>query len=302
MASRPIKLLLVVAHPADTFDQCGGTLAHHIADGDSVTVVTVTSGTRSHDWELIDAQREAGQKMDVETLQEEAKAKKLAELKKACALLGIEDVRALDFYDDEELVQEEMIQSIADLIRETRPDILITHSPFEDGGFKLHASVGRATMFGFRKALGSGRGKSLPAHAVPSVYFMNPTAYIGVSTDTSYVAKIDLYVDITDVIDKKVLALDCISSQYYQGSFARKRAEATDGHFGYNAKVGYAEAFQRYHPMVSHKLLISDFEINRCRDNKTDMECSSTIIAAEVPMPEGCKKIRRIVDKKTYDY
>ena len=44
--------MIVAAHPADSFDQAGGALAHHVAQGDSVTVVIATTGVRSHHWEL----------------------------------------------------------------------------------------------------------------------------------------------------------------------------------------------------------------------------------------------------------
>lgn len=301
MASRSVRLLLVAAHPADTFDQCGGTLAHHVQEGDSVTVVTATSGTRSHDWELIDDLRRSGGVTDVEQHQREAGEKKLEEMRKACAILGITDLRTLPYHDDQELLQEEMVQHIADIIREIRPDILITHHPYEDGGFKLHASVGRATMFAFRKAAGSGRGRSAPGHEVPAVFFMNPTAYVGVSIDSSFIGKIDLYVDITDVIDRKVRAMDCIGSQYYGGSFARKRAEAADGHYGYDATVGYAESFQRYRPQVYYTLPVSDFEILRSTSLKQYMDNVSTLIAADVPLPEGEVKARSIVDKALYN-
>ena len=46
MANRPIHVLLVAAHPADTFDQAGGTLAHHIEQGDTVTCIIATTGVR----------------------------------------------------------------------------------------------------------------------------------------------------------------------------------------------------------------------------------------------------------------
>ena len=39
--SRPLRLLCVGGHPADTFDCCGGALAHHVQNGDSVTVVAL---------------------------------------------------------------------------------------------------------------------------------------------------------------------------------------------------------------------------------------------------------------------
>ena len=47
MPSRNIRLLLVATHPADSFDQAGGTLAHHVTRGDSVTAVIATTGVRS---------------------------------------------------------------------------------------------------------------------------------------------------------------------------------------------------------------------------------------------------------------
>ena len=302
MASRPIRLLLIGAHPADTFDQAGGTLAHHIENGDSVTVVAATLGTRSHDWELIDEQKKSGEAMDVEKHQEQARAKKMDETKRACAIMGITDVRSLDFHDDEELVTEPMIQSIADVIRETRPDVLITHHPYEEGGFKLHATIGRATMYAFRKAAGSGRSRSLPAHNTPAVFFMNPTAYVGISMSNSFAAQIDVYVDITDVIDKKVKAMDCIASQYYGGSFARKRAEAADGHYGYDANVPYAEAFQRFRPQLCHRLPVTDFELLSATDTAEEgMERRSTIIPALMPLPDDYQHSNYRVDKKLYD-
>ena len=43
MARRPIHSLSVAAHPADSFDQAGGTMAHHIAQGDKVTAVVATT-------------------------------------------------------------------------------------------------------------------------------------------------------------------------------------------------------------------------------------------------------------------
>ena len=44
MASRPIQILLVAAHPADSFDMAGGTLAHHVDQGDQVTAAILTTG------------------------------------------------------------------------------------------------------------------------------------------------------------------------------------------------------------------------------------------------------------------
>lgn len=65
-------------------------------------------------------------------------------------------------------------------------------------------------------------------------------------------------INITDVIDKKVKAQDYVSSQYYGGTYSRKRSETDDGAHGNKARVAYAEQFQRFFPMVRYALPITD--------------------------------------------
>ena len=55
----PLRLLVVSAHPHD-FTHCAGTCGIHTARGDSVTVVSVTSGAYTHNEELHDELTEAG--------------------------------------------------------------------------------------------------------------------------------------------------------------------------------------------------------------------------------------------------
>ena len=52
MSEEPLRILSIGAHPADVFDQCGGTLAHHASRGDYVACLVLTHGARVHD-ELI---------------------------------------------------------------------------------------------------------------------------------------------------------------------------------------------------------------------------------------------------------
>ena len=49
MPNRPLRVLSIGAHPADIFDQSGGTMAHHAARGDHVACVVLTHGARVHD-------------------------------------------------------------------------------------------------------------------------------------------------------------------------------------------------------------------------------------------------------------
>lgn len=288
MASRPIHIMLVAAHPADSFDQAGGTLAHHVAQGDQVTVVVATTGVRSHHWGLTELKRTGGAEVDIEALIQKAVAEKLDEVRGACHILGFEDVRDLGFEDDDILVTQEKIEAIAEAIRAVKPDVLITHHPYESGGFKMHGTIGQCTIYAWQIASGSGRGRQV-RHHVPIIYFMNPMAYIGNnSLEYAGTARADLYIDISDVIEKKVQALDFISSQFYSGPYSRKRAENEDGHHGNHARVAYAEQFQRFFPMVRYTLPITDAELERGSEApEAAMGRLSELTGGLLPLPAG---------------
>ena len=288
MASRPLRLLMVGAHPADMFDQAGGTLAHHAAQGDHVTTVTLTTGARSHHWQLIEQKRRMQDEFDVEKLMAQAVEEKMDEARRACAILGLEDVRTLGFEDDEILLTRDMVEAIADLIRDVRPDIIITHHPYEIGGLKLHATTGQATIYAFQQAMGTGRGRKR-FHLAANIFFMNPMGYMGHNTlayaATAHVTHI---VDITDVVDKKVRAMDSISSQYYGGAYARKCHEVCDGRTGGLRGVAYGEAFQALFPGLGYALPVSDAELRGISARAEEgMARRSEIIAALMPLPEG---------------
>ena len=286
MPSRPIQFLLVSAHPADSFDQAGGTLAHHVARGDRITVAVATTGVRSHHWKLRDAKIAGRDTSGFEQKAEKAVKEKIEEVRSACRIMGFDDVRDLGFDDDDILLTRDKVDAIADMIREVKPDVLIAHHPFETGGLKMHGTIGQATMYGWQVALGYGRGDQQP-HRTSVVYFMGPINYIGNnSLEYGGTSRADLYVDITDVIDKKVKAIDLISSQYYSGAYARKVAETGNGHFGQHAGCAYAECFQRFRPMVRYTLPISDYDLDQVDEPMESVMCRRGEMAgAFVPMP-----------------
>ncbi len=262
MPSRSIHLMIVGTHPADCFDQAGGTLAHHVARGDQVTAVLATTGVRSHHCQLQDERRIAGAELNVEERLKDAVEQKLEETRNACRILGFEDIRDLGFEDDDTLLTEDKIEAITEAIREIKPDILITHQPYEIGGLISHATIGQATIHAWQRAMGVGHGRQ-ERHYVPLIYFMNPQAFNGyTSLGYAGTSRVDLYVDITDVIDKKVQALDYISSQYYGGAYARKRSETEDGAHGGRTNVAYAEQFQALFPMRRYTFPITDSDLD----------------------------------------
>jgi hypothetical protein len=69
-----------------------------------------------------------------------------------------------------------------------------------------------------------------------------------------YGVRNDLFVDITDVVDRKIAAMDCFASQGYAGLFARKLIESNNGEFGRAAGVNFAEGYSRMNN-ETHSLL-----------------------------------------------
>jgi len=96
--AKPLRLLSIGAHPADVFDQSGGTMAHHAARGDYVACVVLTHGARVHDAEISEAmfhRDEIPAPEELEPLMAERADVKAAEVRRACDLLGVSDVHFL---------------------------------------------------------------------------------------------------------------------------------------------------------------------------------------------------------------
>ncbi len=212
-------------------------------------------------------------------------------------------MRDLGFEDDDILLTREKIDAIADMIREVKPDILIVEHPYENAGLTMHATIGQATIHAWQIAAGIGHGRQV-RHCVPSVYFMNPMAYTG-SNSLGYAgtSRVDLYVDITDVIEKKVQALDYISSQYYGGAYSRKRAEIEDGAHGSRARVAYAEQFQSYSPMVRYTLPITNAQLDRIDESvEATMGRLSELVGGFLPLPPNTAFTSQYrIPKEKYD-
>ena len=73
----------------------------------------------------------------------------------------------------------------------------------------------------------------------------------------------DVFIDITDVVDKKLAALDVLVSQGYGGAYARKRIETVDGAFGNAGGVAYAEGFISQSAQTYDYLPLSEHTIRR---------------------------------------
>jgi LmbE family N-acetylglucosaminyl deacetylase len=275
---KPLRILTIGAHPADVFDQSGGTMAHHAKRGDWVGCVVVTTGARVHDKVISDEMQRRKEIPGEEELKKtiaERSAVKEKEVVNACGILGVResDIYFLRVDDLALLVNETHIRKLASLIRKLRPDVILTHYPYEDSALgSAHAITGQLVVHALGPAAGVDPGDTAPPHKVTQVFFfgqgaMGPRTHLW---DAQGGASNNVFVDITDVADKKVACLDAMESQGYNGAYARKRIETTDGAFGTTIGVSYAEGFVSLYSTTNYYLPVS--EIDRHHSSESDHE------------------------------
>ncbi|MHA6485507.1 PIG-L deacetylase family protein [Paenibacillus sp. strain BS8-2] len=176
-----MNILAVGCHPDDLEIGCGGTLAKLSSCGHKVTMVHVANGDKGHKIippeELIQIRR--------------------LEAKKAGSLIGAE-VISLNIPDL--LVksdQDELIAKLVKLIRETRPDYIITHPP--EDYMKDHMEVSKAVFDASFSATipHYNLDDGIDTHdKVAPIYYMDTLAGVGFHPTE--------YVDISDHIGVKI--------------------------------------------------------------------------------------------------
>jgi LmbE family N-acetylglucosaminyl deacetylase len=272
---KPLRILVIGAHPADVFDQSGGTMAHHIQRGDWVGCIVVTTGVRTHDKVISDEMHRRKVIPQAEELKKtmvERANVKVKEVIHACSILGVreQDIHFIGADDLVLLVNESMIRQLATFIRELRPDVILTHYPYEEAGLgTAHAITGQMVVHALSLAAGVDPGDTNPPHKVAQVFFFGqgsngPRTHLWSSQGGFYN---DVFVDITDVADKKVACLDAMESQGYSGAYARKRIETADGAFGARIKTSYAEGFISLYSTTNYYLPVSEIDLQRAKES-----------------------------------
>jgi len=247
--SDPLRILSIGAHPADIFDQSGGAMAHHTARGDWVGCVVLTHGARVHDKVISDEMfhaEEVPEGEELKRIMSERSDVKAEEVRSACNNLGVDEVYFLGADDAALLPEQPIVRKLARLLRKLKPDIILTHFPDEGGGiWNPHAVTGQIVMLAIGLASSVDPGDQRPPHHIAQVFYWG----CGAASLPRNVWEArggyynDVFIDITDVVDKKLAALDALVSQGYGGAYARKRIETSDGAFGNAAHVAYAEGF-----------------------------------------------------------
>jgi len=216
------RVLIVAAHSDDEVLGCGGTIARHIAEGDTVAVVLMADGVSSRT-----------------TVDEESAIRRSNAAKQAHSMLGIAETYYLGLPDNrmDSLPLLEIIQRLEFVIQRSAPEIIYTH---------FHGDLNidhRITIQAVSTAC-----RPQPGHSVREIYgFEVLSSTEWANPDTGRFAP-NLYVDITRYFDKKIHALEAYKEEMRLAPHTRSlnHVETLARHRGYSVGTEYAEAFMIY--------------------------------------------------------
>lgn len=187
MSSEHVDILCITAHPDDAEIGMGGTLLRHIHMGRSVGLVDLSSG-------------ELGTRGSGEIRRQEAEASARVIGAKFRYQLGLPD----GFFE----INEQSLLQVITAIRRHRPRVVFTNAvrdrhPDHGRGSEL---VSRACFLsGLRRVATQDQGQEQQAHRPVSVFHIIQDRWIDP----------DLVVDVSDFWARKMEALACFKSQFY---------------------------------------------------------------------------------------
>jgi LmbE family N-acetylglucosaminyl deacetylase len=223
----PGQVLVIAAHPDDIEFGTAGSVARWIQEGAQVTYCVVTDGSAGSNEAHV----------DLDALKETRKAEQIA----AAAVVGVHDVRFLDYKDGVLQPTLELRRDLTRIIREVRPDRVVCQDPTTvlvgDGYINHpdHRATGEAAIYAVfpsaatRPTFPELLLEGYEPHQVSELYLnltLNP----------------DMFIDISETMEQKIKSLLCHASQVKPevADWIRERnAEAGKEH-GY----AFAEAFR----------------------------------------------------------
>jgi LmbE family N-acetylglucosaminyl deacetylase len=265
--SQKLRVLGVNAHPHD-FTWYAGTLGIHAASGDTVTVVSVTTGESAHNEALHDELMKPEAERDLAVINQKPgdfSALKAKEMEEACAIFGITDVRNLGFPMPFKVGEyPESVRALREVILDVRPHIMITQSPFlnghqgkASGATDDHYETAFMSLEARSQAANPVFGDTEAPHAIATVY------YPGVYFQNE---EFDFVVDITDWFEKRVAAEDKYISQGHYPAWSRRRMEVSLGNVGWFAGTMYGEAFVREKPELVSRMTVAESDLRRASE------------------------------------
>ncbi len=240
-AGRSGSLLVVGAHAADFVWRAAGAIAVHTAAGWRATVVALSYGERGESGDLW---KEPGQTV------EHVKRIRHEECARAASEIGAELV-PFDLGDYPLEVPASAVDRLVEVMREVRPDVLVTHTavdPFNPDHPVAFAAADRARKLAMGAAGVASAFATIPP---PRLYVFEP------HHPEQCGFRPDVFVDWTPVAARKEAAMAAMAAQSYLRDHYRQRAEQRAyqaRYFGAGPEVRYVEAFQLLTPRLAGEL------------------------------------------------
>jgi LmbE family N-acetylglucosaminyl deacetylase len=183
-----MKILAFGAHPDDVDMACFGTLARCVQRGDTVIVCSITNGNLGHPTLGLD-------KLRMVRMVEGSQSS--AVIGASYCTLDIDDMNVNEF-------DEHQRKLVCDLIRSTKPDLIITHNEGDTHPDHLGTNhlVQRCSILA---TLPQYKSENDPIVDLPPLYYMDTLQGTSFEGDT--------YVDISDTFELKMKAVGCHTSQ-----------------------------------------------------------------------------------------
>jgi len=239
------SVLVISAHAADFVWRCGGAIALHQEKGYDVTIVCLSYGERGESAKLW---KQGGYSL------EQVKSARREEAENAAAALGAHEIEFFDFGDYPLEIDTEGKYRIVDLIRKVQPNFMLSHSKWDPyNADHMYATQIAMECRMIAQAWGHNPGEQVLG--APQLYLFEP------HQTEQMEWKPDVFLDISDVWDKKWAAIQCMKGQEHLWNFYRNAAENRANHFRRNSggqaggkSAKYAEGFQSIYPRCVEEL------------------------------------------------
>lgn len=237
--------LVISAHSADFVWRCGGAIALHQKRGYDVTVVCLSYGERGESAKLW--------KKEGMTL-EKVKVERQREAENAAKALDVHDIQFFDVGDYPLDLGRETQDRMVDVIRAVQPDWMMSHSKWDPYNTD-HMNTTQFTLECRMIAQAWGHNPSEKVLGAPQLYLFEP------HQTEQMEWKPDVFLDISEVWDKKRAAIECMEGQQHLWDFYTNVAENRGNHFRRNSggqaggrAATHAEGFQSVFPRTVDEL------------------------------------------------
>jgi 4-oxalomesaconate hydratase len=237
--------LVISAHSADFVWRCGGAIALHQQKGYEVTIVCLSYGERGESAKLW--------KQEGMTL-EKVKAARRVEAEAAAAALDAHEITFLDAGDYPLALDHDKKFELVDIIRAVQPTFMLSHSTYDPYNTD-HMYATQVAMECRMIAQAWGHNPGQKVLGAPQLYLFEPhqTEQMG--------WKPDVFLDISEVWDKKWAAIECMKGQEHLWTYYKNQGENRANHFRRNSggqaggrAAKYAEGFQSIYPRTVDEL------------------------------------------------